>query len=127
MGRFLYLMGGLHLTNPFQKGWKHLYQIYGSMTAVRPMHLASACIGAVTYNDTVEIGWDQAELVMRKTFFSDDLVRIPYAHFTLIAAPQQHTIWRIPIRTDGLFAVSGVSIAFKSAVAAQLIERIPRK
>lgn len=124
MGRLLYITGGLRLSNPFQKGWGHLHATYSSSAAVRPMDSGAALIGAITYNGTIEIGFDKTEIVLRKTFFSNQLVRIPYSHITLITAPAEHTIFRIPVRTDGVFEVADVSICFKNKVALQLIDRI---
>lgn len=121
--RLLWVGGGLQLPNPFQPGWGRLHELYAT-TAIRPMHSTSAKIGIVSYGGSMEVGFDTQELVLRKTFFSSALVRIPYAHFTVKHAPRQVTVLLIPFRTDRLFSVGGVEILLKTDIANQLIAKM---
>lgn len=122
--RLVYVGGGFQFPNPFQKGWSELYAAYGVTTDIPRLQSTSAQIGMVTYKDFIEIGFGEHAWFLRKTFFSNKAVRIPYAAVTVVKPPARHTVLLIPVHTDGLFAVQGARILLKRQDAETLLARI---
>jgi hypothetical protein len=122
--RLLYIGGGFQFPNPFQKGWSSLHAAYGTTEALPPLQTTSARIGMVSYKDVIDIGFGEAALFLRKRFWGEQTVRIPYADIILLRPPGRNTVLRIPVRTDGLFVVQGVRLLIRWNVAEQLVARL---
>ena len=121
---FRYVALGRLRINPFQKGWRHLYERYGTPTGPVLMELTSVMVGSASYQNGMYVSFAETGVFLQENLFAKGFLHLPYQDFTLVAPPKRVTILRFPLKTAGLFKIAGVEISFAEAQATELIARI---
>ena len=119
---FRYVALGRLRINPFRKGWKHLYQRYGTPTGPVLMDLVSVVLGAASYE--MYVSFAETGVFLQGSLSAEGFLYLPYHDFTLVAAPKTVTILRFPLQTAGLFRIAEVEISFALPQANELINRM---
>lgn len=111
--------------NPFQKGWHYLAERYGTPTGPALMDLTSVVVGAASYQNGMYVSFDETGVFLQENVFAKGFLHLPYAAFTVVALPKRVTILRFPLRTAGVFCISGVEISFGEPQASALVAHLP--
>ncbi|RZK98811.1 MAG: hypothetical protein EOO62_25810 [Hymenobacter sp.] len=121
---FRYVALGRLRINPFQKGWRYLYERYGTSTGPALLDLTSVVVGSASYQNGMYVAFADTGVFLRENLFAKGFLLLPYQDFIVVAPPKRVTILLFPLTTAGLFKIAGVEISFAELPAKELITRL---